>query len=118
FNILYNTSLWISIDDYQNLLPDAKLRKNAIQQILVADGPRNLTQVMQGMPDLESKQFAADGLIQHLQGIFQGLVGAAERLDVADVGNNHFIAVQTGKLSHFQQFIGEQIHVLMLAGGD
>ena len=57
------------------LLPDTKLRKYILQQILCRDLTSDLTQMMQRLPDVQGKQVAGGAFVHALQHAVEGFVG-------------------------------------------
>ena len=55
------------------LLPDTKLRKNKIQLIFIGDLPRDRSEVMQALPDIQREQVARHFFFQPLLYICQGI---------------------------------------------
>ncbi len=78
------------------LLPDTKLRKNIIQQIIRGDLSGDLTEVMKGMADVLGQEVVGDLVVDASHYVMQGVLGVDEALVVAGI-RDYYIAGFEGR---------------------
>src|SRR5690606_1102035 len=99
------------------LLPDTKLRKNIIQQILRRHLSGNLSQVVQRIPDVQRQQVSGDAVVNTFDDAIQGFVGFYEVVVVTKVGDDNIagrdVQVVAGENTFFKL-----VEMRAVRGGD